>query len=163
MAVDDAVAPPSRRDGYVSAGGDTRGPVAPWTSCFLRAEPCVCAAAGSRRAGPPRRSWIRGGELQHHADAIREPARPALVVLDLDRHGRRHGSCLAADVAAPAAFILAEDGRDGSDDRGLAGSFVARRSLGRESHVARADGLLGRGMNVAWYVAAPVGSSASRF
>jgi thiamine biosynthesis lipoprotein len=72
-------------------------------------------------SGATSRTWLRGGELQHHLIDPRtgrpsdSPWEQVTVCGD---------SCLAADVAAKAAF-LQEDGPDWLDERGLPGRFLA--------------------------------------
>ena len=128
MAVDDAVAL-LPGDGYVSAGGDlaTRGEM----DVLLPSGGTVALRSGGiATSGSSRRSWIRGGELQHHLIDPRtgRPARSCWTDVTVAA-----GSCLAADVAARAAFILAEDGPRWLDHRGLAGSFVAPEGVWAEN------------------------------
>ncbi len=128
MAVDGAVAL-LPGDGYVSAGGDlaTRGAM----DVLLPSGGSVLIRSGGiATSGSSRRSWIRGGELQHHLIDPRtgRPARSCWTDVTVAA-----GSCLAADVAARAAFILAEDGPGWLDDRGLAGSFVAPEGVWAEN------------------------------
>ena len=128
MAVDDAVAL-LPGDGYVSAGGDlaTRGEM----DILLPAGATVALRGGGiATSGSSKRNWIRGGELQHHLIDPRtgRPARSCWTDVTVAA-----GSCLAADVAARAAFILSEDGPRWLDDRGLAGSFVAPEGVWAEN------------------------------
>ena len=109
------------RGGTVSAGGDvaTTRPIV----VELPGGDCVTLGGGGlATSGTDRRTWLRGGERQHH---LIDPAtgRPA-------RTPWRHvtvaaGSCLAADVAAKAALLLGHAGPSWLDRRGLAGRFVA--------------------------------------
>ena len=128
MAVDDACAL-LPGDGFVSAGGDlaTRGEM----DVLLPSGGTVALRGGGiATSGSSRRSWIRGGELQHHLIDSRtgRPARSCWTDVTVAA-----GSCVAADVAARAAFILAEDGPRWLDDRGLAGSFVAPEGVWAEN------------------------------
>jgi thiamine biosynthesis lipoprotein len=128
MAVDDAVAL-LPGDGFVSAGGDlaTRGEM----NVLLPSGGTVALRGGGiATSGSSRRRWIRGGQLQHHLIDPRTglPARSCWTDVTVAA-----GSCLAADVAARAAFILAEDGPGWLDDRGLAGSFVAPEGVWAEN------------------------------
>jgi len=128
MAVDDAVSL-LPGDGYVSAGGDlaTRGEM----DVLLPSGGSVALRSGGiATSGSSRRSWIRGGELQHHLIDSRtgRPARSCWTDVTVAA-----GSCVAADVAARAAFILSEDGPRWLDDRGLAGSFVAPEGVWAEN------------------------------
>jgi thiamine biosynthesis lipoprotein len=128
MAVDDAVALLSG-DGYVSAGGDlaTRGEL----DVLLPSGATVALRGGGiATSGSSRRSWIRGGVLQHHLIDPRtgRPVRSCWTDVTVAA-----GSCIAADVAARAAFILSEKGPGWLDDRGLAGSFVAPEGVWAEN------------------------------
>ena len=128
MAVDDAVAL-LPGDGYVSAGGDlaTRGEL----DVLLPSGATVALRGGGiATSGSSRRSWIRGGELQHHLIDPRtgRPARSCWTDVTVAA-----GSCVVADVAARAAFILSENGPRWLDDRGLAGSFVAPEGVWAEN------------------------------
>jgi thiamine biosynthesis lipoprotein len=128
MAVDDAVAL-LPGDGYVSAGGDlaTRGEMV----VRLPAGGVVALHGGGvATSGSSRRSWLRGGEVQHHLIDPRtgRPARSCWTDVTVAA-----GSCLAADVAARAAFLLSDEGPRGLDERGLAGSFVAPEGVWAEN------------------------------
>ena len=149
MAVDDAVAL-LPGDGYVSAGGDlaTRG-----------AMDVLLPSGGTVR--PSRRRDRDERVLETKLDPRRRAAAPpdrsadrpaGTVVLDR-RHGRRR--LVSRGRRRRAGRVHPRRGRSGMARRPRACGLVrrSRGSLGRESHVARADGLLGRGMNVAWYVA----------
>ena len=128
MAVDDAIAL-LPGDGYVSAGGDlaTRAEM----DVLLPAGATVALRGGGiATSGSSKRNWIRGGELQHHLIDPRtgRPARSCWTDVTVAA-----GSCVAADVAARAAFILSEEGPRWLDDRGLAGSFVAPEGVWAEN------------------------------
>jgi thiamine biosynthesis lipoprotein len=118
MAVDDAldfVAGP----GFVSAGGDIA----------VRGETIVGLPGGGAIAlrdgglatsGTTRRRWHRGGELQHHLldPRTRRPARSRW-----DEVTVAAPTCLDADVAAKAAFLLSDEGPAWLDERELPGLF----------------------------------------
>ena len=61
--------------------------------------------------------------------------RPKLTAVSLPSTSRwdevtvAAGSCLAADVAAKAAFLLGDDGPGWLDDRGLPGRFLEQGEL----------------------------------
>jgi FAD:protein FMN transferase len=108
-------------DGFVSAGGDLAG-----RGLLVAALPRGGALRLLRGAlatsGTDRRRWMRGGVLQHH-------------LLD-PRSGRPSSSpweqvtvcgltCVAADVAAKAAFLLGDEGPAWLDERGLPGRFLS--------------------------------------
>ena len=107
-------------DGFVAAGGDVaaRGAVTVGLpgdgSLRLR-------SGGLATSGSTFRRWHRGGGLQHHLIDPRG-GRPSMS--RWDEVTVAAGSCLAADVAAKAAFLLGDDGPGWLDDRGLPGRFL---------------------------------------
>jgi len=106
-------------NGFVSAGGDmaVRGGavVALPGGGDLR-----LLAGGIATSGTTKRQWTRGGGLQHHMIDPRT-GRPAAS--RWDEVTVAAGSCLGADVAAKAAFLLSDDGPAWLDERRLAGRF----------------------------------------
>ena len=106
-------------DGFVAAGGDVavRGStvvgLAGGGSLTLR-------NGGLATSGTTRRRWERGGSLQHHLIDPRtgRPSNSRWSEVTVAA-----GSCLEADVAAKAAFLLSDDGPSWLDDRDLAGRF----------------------------------------
>ena len=120
LAVDEAVALLDR--GFVSAGGDlaTKGEL----DVGLPGGGAVRLVRGAlATSGSASRRWWRGGELQHHL-IDPAPVRPAdspweQVTVSGD-------TCLAADVAAKAAFLLGYDGPDDwLTEPGLPGRFLS--------------------------------------
>lgn len=81
-------------------------------------------SGGIATSGTTARRWSRGEAIQHHLLDSRT-GRPA--------HSRwsevtvAAGSCVGADVAPKAAFLLSDDGPDWLDEQGLAGRFVTPR------------------------------------
>lgn len=126
--VDDALQLIARGACFVSAGGDlaTRGPL----DVALPGGGAVRVLAGGlATSGSARRRWLRDGVWQHH---LIDP-----------RTGRPAGSpwqevtvaaatCLQADVAAKAAFLLGPGGPGFLERHGLAGTF-----LRPDGHVVR--------------------------
>jgi thiamine biosynthesis lipoprotein len=118
LAVDDALAAIGR--GWVSAGGDvaTSRPleVALPDGEAVRLERGALATSGSAK-----RHWRRGGELQHHLidPATGRPARSPWEQVTVCG-----GSCLTADVAAKAAFLLGDAGPGWLDARAMPGRFL---------------------------------------
>jgi thiamine biosynthesis lipoprotein len=119
MAADRALAL-LRDDGFVSAGGDVaaRGPVV----VALPAGGTVrLDTGGLATSGVTKRRWQGGGTEQHHlidpatGRPSKSPWREVTVAA---------GSCVAADVAAKAAYLLGDDGPDWLDERRLPGRFV---------------------------------------
>jgi len=108
-----------RGDGWVSAGGDlaTRGPL---TVGLPGGDAVRLLRGGLATSGADRRRWQRGGEAQHHLLDPRT-GRPAHSPwLQVTACG---ASCVAADVAAKAAFLLGEEGPAWLDAHGLPGRF----------------------------------------
>jgi thiamine biosynthesis lipoprotein len=107
-------------DGFVAAGGDVavRGAsvvgLPGGSSLTLR-------NGGLATSGTTRRRWLRAGEAQHHLIDPRT-GRPSSSIWSEVTVAA--GSCLEADIAAKAAFLLSDDGPDWLDERGLPGRFV---------------------------------------
>src|SRR6185436_18037577 len=91
-------------DGFVAAGGDV-------------------AARGAVTVGLPDGGSLRlrSGGLATSGSTDRRSGRPSTS--RWDEVTVAAGSCLAADVAAKAAFLLGDDGPGWLDDRGLPGQF----------------------------------------
>ena len=120
-AVDDAVRLLDGH-GFVSAGGDlaTREEV----DVALPGGGAVrLVAGGLATSGRSKRRWLRAGAEQHHLIDPRSgrPARTPWEEVTVCG-----ATCLAADVAAKAAFLLGDEGPDWLDERGLPGRFLAR-------------------------------------
>jgi FAD:protein FMN transferase len=117
-------------DGFVAAGGDVA----------VRGNAVVgLPGGGSLRlrdgglatTGTTHRRWLRGGHPQHHLidPRIGRPSTSPWSEVTVAA-----GSCLEADVAAKAAFLLADDGPGWLDERELPGRFRAGdRELANES------------------------------
>jgi FAD:protein FMN transferase len=107
--------------GFVSAGGDvaTRDGV----DLALPAGGAVrLVKGGMATSGCSLRRWRRGGVWQHHLidPATGAPARSPWV--EVTACGE---TCLAADIAAKAAFLRGHAGPAWLDERGIPGRFVA--------------------------------------
>jgi len=119
QAVDDALRASGAR--LVSAGGDLA--VSRTTTVAVPGGGELSLRRGGlATSGSARRRWLRGGEWQHHLIDPRT-GRPSTSPWDEVTVAAR--SCLEADVAAKAAFLLGADGPDWLDDHGLPGRFVA--------------------------------------
>lgn len=117
QTVDDALA--LLDDGFVSAGGDlgARGGL----SVALPGGEAVELVAGAlATSGSDRRRWRRAGTLQHHLIDPRTGRPASSSWQHVTVCGR---TCLGADVAAKAAFLLGRDGPDWLDRHGLPGRF----------------------------------------
>jgi thiamine biosynthesis lipoprotein len=119
LAVDDALAL-LPGEGFVAAGGDiaTRGSAAVG---LPGGDGLQLLAGGLATSGRTSRRWLRGGRPQHHLIDPRS-GRPSTsrwleVTVAAD-------SCLAADIAAKAAFLFSSEGPEWLDERGLPGRFV---------------------------------------
>ncbi len=107
-------------DGFVTAGGDYAG----------RGEHDVALPGGGSvrvtrgglaTSGTTKRRWLRAGAWQHHLidPGTGRPAKSPWAEVTVSA-----ATCLQADVAAKAAFLLGPDGPDWLDGRGLAGRFL---------------------------------------
>jgi FAD:protein FMN transferase len=102
--------------GVVSAGGDVAASRA--VAVGLPSGDAVrLASGGIATSGSSRRRWLRGG-LEPRSG---RPARSRWTDVTVSA-----ASCLAADVAAKAAFLLSTEGPDWLDERALPGRFVPR-------------------------------------
>ena len=106
-------------DGFVSAGGDlaVRGGA---VVGLPAGDEIRLLAGGIATSGSTKRSWRRGGVLQHH---LIDPRTGRPAESRWDEVTVAAGSCLPADVAAKAAFLLSDEGPAWLDERGLAGRF----------------------------------------
>lgn len=134
LAVDGALALLAGK-GFVSAGGDVavRGAVGVG---LPGGDAVTLTGGGLATSGSRRRRWRRGGAEQHHLldPATGRPAESPWTDVTVAAE-----SCLAADVAAKAAFLLGDDGPAWLDRRGLPGRFLG------------ADGVV---VNAAWRASA---------
>lgn len=138
--VDDALA--LIGGGWVSAGGDIATAV-PLVVGLPAGDTLTLRSGGLATSSVGVRSWVRGGEPQHHlidpatGAPARTPWRDVTVAAP---------SCHIADVAAKAALLLGAAGPEWLDERGLPGRFVAR------------DGIVA--VNNSWAAAVPAGIAA---
>jgi thiamine biosynthesis lipoprotein len=106
-------------DGLVSAGGDVavRGGA---VIALPAGDEVRLLAGGMATSGSTKRRWRRGGMKQHH---LIDPRTGCPADSRWDEVTVAAGSCVAADVAVKAAFLLSDDGPAWLDERGLAGRF----------------------------------------
>ncbi len=119
MAVDDALSLLSGA-GSVSAGGDLalRGSL---TVSLPGGGAAELRAGALATSGSTKRWWLRGGEVHHHLIDPRT-GRPAVTPwASVTACG---ATCVAADVAAKAGFLLGADGPAWLDARDIPGWFV---------------------------------------
>jgi thiamine biosynthesis lipoprotein len=106
-------------DGFVAAGGDLA--VRGGTIVGLPGDGALrLLSGGIATSGTTKRRWRRGGAVQHHLIDPRT-GRPAESCWDEVTVAA--GSCVGADLAAKAAFVLSDQGPEWLDERGLAGRF----------------------------------------
>jgi len=119
LAVDDALAL-LKGDGSVSAGGDlaTRGAL---TVALPGGGVAELREGALATSGSTKRWWIRAGEVQHHLIDPRtgRPARSPWA--EVTACG---ATCVAADVAAKAGFLLGDHGPAWLDARAIPARFV---------------------------------------
>ena len=119
QTVDDALAL-LEGNGFVSAGGDVavRGAL---VAALPHGGEVSLLAGALATSGVDRRRWTRGGEAQHHLidPSTGLPSRSPWEQVTVC--GR---TCLAADIAAKAGFLLGTAGPAWLDARGLPGRFV---------------------------------------
>jgi thiamine biosynthesis lipoprotein len=120
LAVDDALALLAG-DGFVSAGGDvaSRGPC---TVALPGGGAVHLLSGGIATSGTTRRRWLRAGEVEHH---LIDPRTGRPSTSRWRQVTVAAASCLAADVAAKAAFLLDSEGPGWLDARNLPGRFLA--------------------------------------
>jgi len=120
LAVDDALAL-FDGPGFVSAGGDVavRGGAGVG---LPRGGSVRVEDGGVATSGTTHRRWLRGGAVQHHLIDARTGRPASSRWTEVTVVGP---TCLDADVAAKAAFLLSDDGPGWLDERGLAGRFLA--------------------------------------
>jgi thiamine biosynthesis lipoprotein len=119
-AADDALALLSGT-GFVSAGGDVaaRGDV---TVEVPGGEAVRLVRGGLATSGRARRTWLRGGKVEHH---LIDPRTGAPADSPWEQVTVAGASCLAADVLAKAAFLRGAEGPAWLDERGVPGRFLA--------------------------------------
>jgi FAD:protein FMN transferase len=117
--VDDALALLGGK-GFVSAGGDlaARGTV---VAALPRGGKVSLVRGALATSGTDRRRWLRDGFVQHH---LIDPSTGAPALSPWEQVTVCGMSCVGADVAAKAAFLLGSAGPTWLDARGLPGRFV---------------------------------------
>jgi thiamine biosynthesis lipoprotein len=119
MAVDDAVALLGD-GGWVSAGGDLAA-TRPLEVALPGAGQVRLEAGGLATSGSVERRWLRGGTVGHH---LIDPRSGRPSDSPWEQVTVCGATCLMADVAAKAAFLLGRDGPDWLDARGMPGRFL---------------------------------------
>jgi thiamine biosynthesis lipoprotein len=121
--------------GFVSAGGDlaTRGEV---DVAVPGGGSVRLVSGGLATSGRNRRRWVRGGQEEHH---LIDPVTGRPAGGPWEQVTVCGSSCLAADVAAKAAYLLGDDGPDWLDERGLPGRFLRDDGSVHENECWRAS------------------------
>ena len=117
--VDDALQLLAGR-GCVSAGGDlaVRGS---FVVALPRGGAVTVRRGGIATSGSDRRRWLRNGCIQHH---LIDPRTGGSAASPWEQVTVCGGSCLSADIAAKAAFLLGAAGPTWLDRRNIPGRFV---------------------------------------
>ena len=110
-----------RGDGFVAAGGDV-GARGGAVVGLPRVGSLSVRTGGVATSGKTHRRWRRAGAWQHH---LIDPRTGRPAESRWDEVTVAAATCLAADVAAKAAFLLSHEGPNWLDRRGLPGRFVA--------------------------------------
>jgi thiamine biosynthesis lipoprotein len=118
LAVDDALAL-FAGDGFVSAGGDlaVRGEL---NVSVPNGQTVLLRRGALATSGSVKRRWLRGGAVQHHLIDPRTGRPSASRWEQVTVCG---ATCVAADAAAKAAFLLDGRGPTWLDSRGIPGLF----------------------------------------
>jgi FAD:protein FMN transferase len=119
QTVDDAVGLLSG-EGFVAAGGDYAARGA-FDVALPGGDSVRVTRGGLATSGTTKRRWLRAGVSQYHLIDPRtgRPAETPWTEVTVSA-----GTCLQADVAAKAAFLLGSDGPGWLDAHGLAGRFL---------------------------------------
>jgi thiamine biosynthesis lipoprotein len=105
--------------GFVSAGGDLA--VSTEVDVGLADGGAIRVVQGGlATSGRTQRKWLRGGAYQHH---LIDPRTGLPSESPWEQVTASGATCLDADVAAKAAFLLGEDGPAWLDELGLLGRF----------------------------------------
>jgi thiamine biosynthesis lipoprotein len=108
--------------GFVSAGGDLA--VRGGANVALPSGGAVSVASGGiATSGTATRQWTRGGARRHHLVDAATGLSADVAWVCVTAAGP---TCLAADVAAKAAFLRGDEGPGWLDAVGVPGRFVAR-------------------------------------
>ena len=118
-------------EGFVSAGGDYAGRGA-FDVVLPRGGSVRVTRGGLATSGTTKRRWLRADSWKHHLIDPRtgEPARSPWTEVTVSA-----ATCVQADIAAKAAFLLGDAGPEWLDERQLPGRFLDEDGdeLGNES------------------------------
>jgi thiamine biosynthesis lipoprotein len=112
-------------DGVVAAGGDVaaRGGA---VVGLPHGGSLRLLRGGVATSGTTHRRWRRGGTWQHH---LLDPRTGRPAESCWDEVTVAAATCLGADVAAKAAFLLSREGPSWLDEHGLPGRFVSGEDI----------------------------------
>jgi FAD:protein FMN transferase len=121
LAVDDALGL-LEGNGFVSAGGDVaaRGEL---TVALPDGDAVSLRRGGLATSGDAKRRWVRADLVQHHLIDARTGRPAESPWAQVTACG---ATCLAADVAAKAGYLLGANGPAWLDRRGIPGRFLSR-------------------------------------
>jgi thiamine biosynthesis lipoprotein len=107
-------------EGFVSAGGDYAGCGA-FDVVLPRGGSVRVTRGGLATSGTTKRRWLRADSWKHHLIDPRtgEPARSPWTEVTVSA-----ATCVQADIAAKAAFLLGDAGPEWLDERQLPGRFL---------------------------------------
>lgn len=107
-------------EGFVSAGGDYAGRGA-FDVVLPRGGSVRVTRGGLATSGTTKRRWLRADSWKHHLIDPRtgEPARSPWTEVTVSA-----ATCVQADIAAKAAFLLGDAGPEWLDERQLPGRFL---------------------------------------
>jgi thiamine biosynthesis lipoprotein len=108
--------------GFVSAGGDLAANT-PLDVGLPGGGSVRLLAGGLATSGRTKRRWLRRGREQHH---LIDPSTGRPSASPWEEVTVCGATCLAADVAAKAAFLLGDEGPEWLDELALPGRFLAR-------------------------------------
>ena len=117
-------------EGFVSAGGD----IATHGSLVVRLPgggAVKLVRGGLATSGSDRRRWVRGGAVHHH---LIDPRTGVSARSPWQQVTACGSTCVAADIAAKAAFLHGSSGPAWLDERGVPGRFL---SIDGVTHVNR--------------------------
>jgi len=134
LAVDDALALLSG-DASVSAGGDlaARGPL---TVALPGGDAVELRKGALATSGRTKRRWLRAGEVQHHLIDPRTGRPSRSPWTEVTACG---ATCVAADVAAKAGFLLGDHGPTWLEARGIPSRFLREDGTVRTTVVWERD------------------------
>jgi FAD:protein FMN transferase len=109
--------------GFVSAGGDVAA-CDELTVALPDGESVLLRQGALATSSDAKRRWMRYGSVQHH---LIDPATGTPSTSPWEQVTACGATCLAADIAAKAGFLLGEDGPGWLDRRRIPARFLSSR------------------------------------